>query len=104
MSVREYDYKEIHDTAEQSKPILSYDDITLISDLEVNIDVIVGTTSLTVAELYSLKTGSALKLEQELNTPVDIRVNGNVIARGILSYVNDNYAVEITESINDRRN
>lgn len=104
MTIQEYEYTEIHDAASDNKPILTYDDITLISDLEVNIDVIIGTASLSVSDLYALKSGSLITLDQSLDAPVDIRINGNVIARGILSVVENNYAVKITESVNDKRN
>ena len=103
MTIHEYEYNEIHDAAIDSKPILTLDDITLISDLEVNIDVIIGTASLSISELYALKSGSVITLDQTLDSPVDIKINGNVIARGILSVVDNNYAVKITESVNDKR-
>lgn len=102
MSIQNYEYSEIHDIESNGKPILAYDDISLISDLEVDIDVIIGTAKLTVSDLYELKDGSVIRLAEDVETLVDIRVNGNVIARGLLSIVDDNYAVKITESVNDK--
>ena len=103
MSIQEYEYNEVHDATSDNKPILTYDDITLISDLEVNIDVIIGTACISVSDLYALKSGSLITLDQTLDSPVDIKINGNTIARGILSVVENNYAVKITESVNDAR-
>lgn len=100
MTVHKYDYDEIHEQESKSKPILAYDDISLISDLEVDIDVIVGTAKMNIADLYELSDGSVLRLEQDVDTLVDVRVNGNIIARGILSVIDDNFAVKITESVN----
>ena len=102
MSIHKYDYNEIHDSESNSKPILTLDDISLISDLEVDIDVVVGTAKLNVSELYDLKQNSVIRLEQDVDTLVDIRVNGNIVARGILSLIDDNFAVKITESVNDK--
>ncbi len=102
MSTHEYEYKEIHEEINEEKSILSKNDISLISDLEVNIDVFVGTAKLSVVDLYDLKNGAVVKLEQDVESLVDIRINGNVFARGILSVVDDNYAVMITESINEK--
>lgn len=100
MTAHKYDYNEIHENESSNKPIMAVDDISLISDLEVDIDVVIGTAKLKISDLYNLKEGSALRLEQDVDTLVDVRVNGNVIARGVLSVVDDNYAVNITESVN----
>ena len=96
MSIHKYDYDEIHDKENDRKPILEHKDIALISDLEVDIDVVVGTAKLNVSDLYELKEGSVMRLEQDVDTLVDVRVNGNIIARGVLSLIDDNYAVKIT--------
>ncbi len=101
MAIQEYNYQTVHEETLDSKPILSADDISLIADLEVKVEVVIGSASLSLEELYNLKHGSVIKLDQRLEAPVDICLNGNVIARGTLCIVDDNYAIKITQSLND---
>lgn len=69
----------------------------LVGDVEIHCTARVGTLSLTIAELQSLKQGQLLSLEQKTNEPIEIIVNQKVIARGNLMSCDDQFAIQITE-------
>lgn len=69
----------------------------LIGGIEVSCFVRLGTLSMTVAELYQLKQGQTLSLEQRTQEPVDIILNNQVIARGDLMSCDEQFAIQITE-------
>lgn len=62
----------------------------------VKITVEVGRTRLTLAELVKLQAGSLVTLDREAHEPVDILVNGKVVARGEVVTIDQKYGVRIT--------
>jgi flagellar motor switch protein FliN/FliY len=71
----------------------------LIKDVKVKVTVSIGRAELTVAELFSLKDDSVLKLDAATTDPVEVLLDGKVIARGNLVAVGDKFGVSITEII-----
>lgn len=71
--------------------------IALIQDVNVSLDVCIGSTNVTVAELFELRTNSVLKLDCASDAPVDLLLNGKVIARGNLVLVDENFGIQIVD-------
>jgi flagellar motor switch protein FliN/FliY len=69
----------------------------LFDSIQVALSVVVGEAQSTVGELMSLQEQSILTIDRGLNSPVDIVVNGNVVARGELVAVDEHFGVRITE-------
>lgn len=69
----------------------------LIQGVKVRLGTCLGGTTLTVAELTALREGAVLKLDRAVDAPVDIVLEGQVIARGRLVAVDDSFGVSITE-------
>jgi flagellar motor switch protein FliN/FliY len=65
--------------------------------VDLQVEVFVGETQLTIGELNRLKDGAVLRLSATLADPVELRVNGARIARGELVAVGDQFAVRIIE-------
>ncbi len=72
---------------------------SLISDVRVNLEVIAGNAEISVEELFAVKKGSVVPLDQVHNAPLAIRLNGKIVAHGELVIVGDNFGVRITEII-----
>jgi flagellar motor switch protein FliN/FliY len=71
----------------------------IIKDVRVTLEACVGEADLTVSELYALKTNSIVKLERDAQAPVDLRLDGRIVARGQLVVSGDNFGVCITEIV-----
>lgn len=69
----------------------------LIQNVKVQVGVSLGTAEMTVAELFALKEGSVVALQQASDAPIDIVLDGRLIGRGELVVVGDNFGVRITE-------
>lgn len=65
-------------------------------DVSVRVTVEVGRAKMTLAELVQLAPGSLVELDREAHEPVDILVNGKVVARGEIVTIGENYGVRIT--------
>jgi len=69
----------------------------LIQGVKVQLAVSVGKCELTIAELFALKEGSVIGLDQPSDAPVDIHLEGKLIGRGEIVVVGDNFGIRITE-------
>lgn len=74
-------------------------DIDLIMDIPVKLTVELGRAKMTIKELLRLTQGSVVALEGLAGEPLDILINGYLIAQGEVVVVNDKYGVRITDII-----
>jgi flagellar motor switch protein FliN/FliY len=72
-------------------------DYTLLNNVKVELVVQVGTATMTVDELFSIKKGKVLKLNESLDTPINLLLDDKVIAKGKLTVCDDNFAIEVME-------
>jgi flagellar motor switch protein FliN/FliY len=63
--------------------------------LEVSVEL--GRVTMLIRELLEVGTGSIVELQKAAGEPVEVLVNGRLIARGEVVVVEDNFAVRITE-------
>ncbi|MBI3900271.1 MAG: flagellar motor switch protein FliN [Gammaproteobacteria bacterium] len=69
----------------------------LIKNIKVRLSVSIGRGTLTVKELLNLKEGSVVTLDRGTQEPVDLLLDGKLVARGELIAVGDNFGVRISE-------
>ncbi|MFE8048572.1 MULTISPECIES: flagellar motor switch protein FliN [Brenneria] len=77
----------------------SLQDIDMIMDIPVKLTVELGRTKMTIKELLHLSQGSVVPLEGLAGEPLDILINGYLIAQGEVVVVADKYGVRITDII-----
>jgi flagellar motor switch protein FliN/FliY len=73
----------------------------LLRDVEMGISVELGRTRMTVQEVLALAPGVVLELDRAAGSPVDVLVNGTLMARGEVVVVDEEFAVRVTEVVND---
>lgn len=73
--------------------------VELLSDVEMGVTAELGRTRMTVRELLSLQPGSIVELDRAAGSPVDLLVNGTLVARGEVVVVDEEFGVRITEII-----
>ncbi|MFZ1874752.1 flagellar motor switch protein FliN [Serratia sp. D1N4] len=74
-------------------------DIELILDIPVKLTVELGRTKMTIKELLRLSQGSVVALDGLAGEPLDILINGYLIAQGEVVVVADKFGVRITDII-----
>ncbi len=74
-------------------------DIQLIMDVPVQLTVELGRTRLTIKNLLQLGQGSVVELDSMAGEPMDIFVNGYLIAQGEVVVVDDKYGIRLTDII-----
>ena len=73
--------------------------LELLNDLSVRVAVEVGTVRMPIGEILKLGTGSLVRLDRGAAEPVDLLVNGKLLARGEIIALDDFYGLRITELI-----
>lgn len=76
-------------------------DITLIADVDLNVRVELGRTRMYIEEVLKLRDGSIIPLDKLAGDPVDVYVNGQLMARGEVLVLNDNFCVRISEIVGE---
>ncbi|MDI3521883.1 MAG: flagellar motor switch protein FliN [Bacillota bacterium] len=71
----------------------------LLLDIPLEVTVELGRTKRLIKEVLELGVGSVIELEKLAGEPVDVRVNGKLVARGEVVVIDENFGVRITEII-----
>ncbi|NUU65892.1 flagellar motor switch protein FliN [Enterobacteriaceae bacterium BIT-l23] len=74
-------------------------DLDLIMDIPVKMTVELGRTKMTIKELLRLSQGSVVSLDGLAGEPLDILINGYLIAQGEVVVVSDKFGIRITDII-----
>ena len=75
------------------------EDMNLILDIPVKMTVELGRTKMTIKELLRLSQGSVVALDGLAGEPLDILINGYLIAQGEVVVVSDKFGIRITDII-----
>jgi flagellar motor switch protein FliN/FliY len=73
--------------------------IELIRDVELDLKIELGRTQMYLEDVLKLRKGAVVPLDKLAGDPVDIYVNGRLIARGEVLVLNDNFCVRVAELV-----
>lgn len=71
----------------------------LLLDVPLEVSVELGRTRMSIQSLLALGPGSVIELDKIAGEPLDIMVNGRLIARGEAVVVNDKFGVRLTDIV-----
>ena len=83
-------------------PTDQQDNLKLLMGVPLEISVEIGTAKRKVKDILEFTQGTIIELERQAGAPVDVVVNGNLIARGDVVVIDDNFAVRITEIVKSK--
>ena len=92
---------ELDDFGDDSSP-LSGDErrkLDAILDIPVTISMEVGRSQISIRNLLQLNQGSVVELDRLAGEPLDVMVNGTLIAHGEVVVVNDKFGIRLTDVI-----
>lgn len=82
-----------------SPPSADAASLELVRDVQLDLKIELGRTQMHLEEVLKLKKGAVVPLDKLAGDPVDIYVNGRLIARGEVLVLNDNFCVRVAELI-----
>ncbi len=84
-------------TFDETEPQDAAAAIELLDDVELEVQIELGRTEMYIEDVLRLGVGSVVELDKLAGDPVDIYVNGRLIARGEVLVLNDNFCVRIND-------
>ena len=97
-SAREFDFKDMTEEARAPRPE-SKRELDFILDIPLDVSVELGRTRLLINELLQLGQGSVVELSKLAGEPLEIYVNGKLVARGEAVVINEKFGVRLTDII-----
>lgn len=73
--------------------------LEFLHDVRLSVTVEFGRASMNIRNLLELNKGGLVELEKISGEPLDIRVNGKLVARGEAVIVNDRFGIRVTEIV-----
>lgn len=73
--------------------------LDLVLDVPVRVSLRVGSTDIAIRDLVKLVEGSVVALDQDVSAPMDVLVNGTLIAHGEIVVVDDRFGVRLTDVV-----
>lgn len=73
--------------------------LDIVMDVPVNLTVELGGCKLSMREVLQLNTGSVVQLDKSADAPVELFVNGKLVAKGEVVVIEERFGVKITEVI-----
>ena len=87
------------DFSKQPNKTETHNDIDFILDIPVQLTVELGRTKIAIKNLLQLAQGSVVELDGLAGEPMDVLVNGYLIAQGEVVVVNDKFGIRLTDII-----
>lgn len=94
MALNEFDSESAGITTGDAVP-----DLDVILDIPVTISMEVGSTAITIRNLLQLNQGSVIELDRLAGEPLNVLVNGTLIAHGEVVVVNEKFGIRMTDVI-----
>lgn len=73
--------------------------LDVVLDIPVSISMEIGRTKISIRNLLQLNQGSVVELDRLAGEPMDVLVNGTLIARGEVVVVNEKFGIRLTDII-----
>ena len=93
--------QEFKETAGSAKTVTSSGEINLdaLMDVQVNLSVEIGRSKLAIKDLIQLSPGSVVELDRMVEEPLDLMVNGTLIARGEVVVVDGQFGLRLIDVV-----
>ncbi len=88
------------DLQDDGRPVFNEDvNLDVILDIPVSLSMEIGRTRINIRNLLQLNQGSVIELDRLAGEPMDVLVNGTLIAHGEVVVVNDKFGIRLTDVI-----
>ena len=91
--------QDVNGTTQESSNVSKELNLDRVLDVQVSLSLEVGRSKLSLRELLDLHQGSIVELDRQSGEPLDVLVNGTLVAHGEVVMVEEKYGVYLTEVI-----
>jgi flagellar motor switch protein FliN/FliY len=79
------------------------ENLRVLENIDVNLTVVVGNAEIKIRDLLRLSEGSVIELDRLAGDPLDILVNGTIIARGEIVMVGERFGIRFSEVVDPEK-
>lgn len=97
--LKEVEEAKFEDFNEEMKEASKTRDIDFLLDIPLDVCVEIGRTKMQIKDLLQLGQGSVIELEKIAGEPMEVLINGRLIARGEVVVVNEKFGVRLTDIV-----
>ena len=90
---------EFDDLDDSAQPLEGEANLDVILDIPVTISMEIGRTKISIRNLLQLNQGSVVELDRLAGEPMDVLVNGTLVAHGEVVVVNEKFGIRLTDVI-----
>ena len=90
---------ELQNLVEQNQSVSEDGNLDVILDIPVTISMEIGRTKINIRNLLQLNQGSVVELDRLAGEPLDVLVNGTLIAHGEVVVVNEKFGIRLTDVV-----
>ena len=90
---------EFEDLDDSAPPLEGEANLDVILDIPVTISMEIGRTKISIRNLLQLNQGSVVELDRLAGEPMDVLVNGTLVAHGEVVVVNEKFGIRLTDVI-----
>jgi len=94
-----YESAEFDSLTDENISTLGERSLDMILDIPVTMSVEIGRTKITINNLLKLNQGSVVELDRLAGEPMDVMVNGTLIAHGEVVVVNEKFGIRLTDVV-----
>jgi flagellar motor switch protein FliN/FliY len=95
-AARAAEFEQVHD---EGQPAARDINLEVILDVAVTLSMEVGRTRIPIRNLLQLNQGSVVELDRAAGEPLDVYVNGTLIAHGEVVVVNEKFGIRLTDVV-----
>ncbi len=96
------EFPDLKPTVTSELPSVPMEKLELLLDIPLKVTVELGRTRMTLKQVLEMVPGSIVELDKLTGEPVDILVNGKLVARGEVVVIDENFGVRITEIVSPK--
>ena len=74
-----------------------------LHDIPVKVQAVLGGASMPIEDLLALRSGAVVELDRRVGEPIDVVVNGSLVARGELVLIDGSLGITLTEIVKQDR-
>ncbi|NMP23078.1 flagellar motor switch protein FliN [Sulfobacillus harzensis] len=98
VEVKKVEFSELDDPGTGStRPGSGSESVEFLWDVPLTVEVVLGSTEVTVKDVLEVGPGSVIELDRAYGEPVDLYLNGRLVARGDVVIIGEQFGVKITE-------
>ncbi len=78
-------------------------DLDFFANIPVKVDIFLGQTTISLKEIYDLSEGSIIDLDKQFGEPLELKINGQIIAYGDVVSIDKNYGIMIRDIVRNKK-